>query len=306
MNDKEGNKNKEVEDVNKIEKTKDTTKEAKNKQDNNNKTNKNNLLTDKKEKVKNQKGFKINKTSIDKIIKENKPKLKEYIQSKEYKIASYIFVFLLGGVLLGGMMSSYAKTPTMTDEEVQALVSENTSYKSELDKANTKLSEANSEIDKLNEKIESAKPWFEMEENEQKEIEKANEEKRIAEEEEAKRKEEEEQKAREEEEKKGYNTGITYSQLARTPDDYIGKKVKFSGKVLQVMEGSGTVQIRLAVGGNYNNVILCEYLSSTVSSRVLEDDYITVYGNSAGLITYTSTMGGEITIPSMLVTKIDQ
>ena len=29
-------------------------------------------------------------------------------------------------------------------------------------------------------------------------------------------------------------------------------------------------------------------------------------GLSAGLLTYTSTMGGEITIPSMLIQKIDQ
>ena len=47
-------------------------------------------------------------------------------------------------------------------------------------------------------------------------------------------------------------------------------------------------------------------VGSTVSSRVLKDDYITVYGLSAGLITYTSTLGGNITIPSMAVSKIDQ
>jgi hypothetical protein len=34
-----------------------------------------------------------------------------------------------------------------------------------------------------------------------------------------------------------------------------------------------------------------------VSSRVLENDIITVMGVSAGLISYESTMGGTITIP---------
>ncbi len=34
-------------------------------------------------------------------------------------------------------------------------------------------------------------------------------------------------------------------------------------------------------------------------------DYRTVIGKSSELITYTSTMGGEITIPSMVVEKID-
>lgn len=114
-------------------------------------------------------------------------------------------------------------------------------------------------------------------------------------------------KAEEEAEKaKGYETGITYDQLARTPDDFEGKKVKFSGKVLQVIEGDDSVQIRLAVDDNYDTVLFGEYLSSTVSSRVLEDDYITIYGTSVGTISYKSTMGGQITIPGVYIEKIDQ
>ena len=109
-----------------------------------------------------------------------------------------------------------------------------------------------------------------------------------------------------EEEARGYETGITYDQLARTPDDYIGKKVKFSGKVVQVIEGDDEVQIRLAVNKDYDQILFCAYDSSIVSSRVLEDDIITIYGISAGTISYQSTMGGKITIPSVLVEKIEQ
>lgn len=108
------------------------------------------------------------------------------------------------------------------------------------------------------------------------------------------------------EEARGYETGITYDQLARTPDDFKGKKVKFYGKVVQVIEGSGSVQIRLAVDDNYDAILLGEYSSSTVSSRVLEDDYITIYGTSVGTISYKSTMGGTITIPGVYIDKIDQ
>lgn len=108
------------------------------------------------------------------------------------------------------------------------------------------------------------------------------------------------------EEARGYETGITYDQLARTPDDFKGKKVKFYGKVVQVIEGSGGVQIRLAVDDNYDTILLGEYSSSTVSSRVLEDDYITIYGTSVGTISYKSTMGGTITIPGVYIDKIDQ
>ncbi|WP_455650322.1 hypothetical protein [Enterocloster citroniae] len=108
------------------------------------------------------------------------------------------------------------------------------------------------------------------------------------------------------EEAKGYETGITYEQLARTPDDYIGQKVKFTGKVIQVIEGSGTVQIRIAVNKDYDTVLYGEYKKSIVSSRVLENDIITIYGTSSGLLSYKSTMGGTITIPSVSIDKIDQ
>ena len=48
------------------------------------------------------------------------------------------------------------------------------------------------------------------------------------------------------------------------------------------------------------------YQKDIVSSRVLEDDYITIYGVSEGLYTYQSTMGGKITVPLIYVEKIDQ
>lgn len=108
------------------------------------------------------------------------------------------------------------------------------------------------------------------------------------------------------EEAKGYETGITYDQLARTPDDFTGQKVKFYGKVIQVMESDGSVQIRLAVDDNYDTILYGEYSSSIVSSRILEDDYITIYGMSVGTITYQSTLGGNITIPGVYIDKIDQ
>jgi hypothetical protein len=115
------------------------------------------------------------------------------------------------------------------------------------------------------------------------------------------------QKAAEEAEKaKGYETGITYDQLARTPDDYMGKKVKFSGRVVQVMEGDDETSIRLAVNNDIDTVIYGQYSSSTVSSRVLEDDQITVYGVSVGTVSYQSTLGGKITIPGVYIEKIDQ
>ncbi len=116
----------------------------------------------------------------------------------------------------------------------------------------------------------------------------------------------EEEDARAAREAQGYETGITYDQLARTPDDYEGEKVKFRGEVVQVIEGDDSVQIRLAVNGDYDRILLGEYEKDIVSSRVLEDDTITIYGTSVGTISYESTMGGQITIPGVYIEKIDQ
>ncbi|WP_276949733.1 toxin regulator [Enterocloster lavalensis] len=118
---------------------------------------------------------------------------------------------------------------------------------------------------------------------------------------------EEERKAAEEEKKHEYETGITYEQLARNPDNYKNKKIKFSGTVLQVLEGSGdNNQIRLAINDDYGDILFCEYNKKIVSSRILENDHITVYGISYGLYSYTSTMGTTITVPAAILDKIDQ
>lgn len=154
------------------------------------------------------------------------------------------------------------------------------------------------ELTDLEHRISELKKEAKKAEEEKKQKEKEAEEKRKKDEEEAQRKKEEEAR--------GYDTGITYDQLARTPDDYEFKKVKFSGKVIQVMEDDDSTQIRLAVDGNYDTVLYAEYSSDAVSSRILEDDYVTISGMSMGLLTYKSTMGGSITIPSVLVKSIDQ
>ncbi|MFT8911363.1 hypothetical protein [Leuconostoc pseudomesenteroides] len=97
-----------------------------------------------------------------------------------------------------------------------------------------------------------------------------------------------------------YKTGITFDQIARTPDDYKGKKIEFTGKVLQVMEENDYTEIRLAVDGDYDNVILVDIDSDIMNgSRILEDDLVTVSGVSDGTTTYESTSGANITIPAM-------
>ena len=179
------------------------------------------------------------------------------------------------------------------DESYAALESEYSAYKESMEIfEGVEEAEAKARIAKAEQESES--------------IEESKAEKKKQEEAAAKAKAEEESRQAEEKAKKGYDTGITYDQLARNPEDYKAEKVKFKGKVLQVIEGDDEIQIRLAVNSNYDTVILCGYDPDIVSSRILEDDIITVYGTSIGTISYQSTMGGKITIPAMYVDKIDQ
>ncbi|MBB6446066.1 toxin regulator [Bacillus benzoevorans] len=200
----------------------------------------------------------------------------------------------------------------------------------QLDSANSKVEDLSKQLSTKNDtvaslksknkdlkaKVDEAAPWFAMKEEERKQQEaeaKAAEEKRLAEEKakaeaEAAAKaaaEAEAKRVAEEEAKKGYDTGITYDQLARTPEDFMGQKVKFRGKVVQVMEGDDSTQIRLAVNSDYDTILFAEFDKSIVTSRVLEDDVITIMGVSAGLISYQSTMGGKISIPGISVDKIE-
>lgn len=132
---------------------------------------------------------------------------------------------------------------------------------------------------------------------------------RKAAEEEAARIAAEEAAAREAEEKKRYETGITYNNLARNPDDYTGKKVKFKGRVLQVSELSNEIQIRLATKkdswGYSDDIVYLYFEKSLISSRILDDDIITIYGTAKGLHTYETVLGASVTLPLIYVEKID-
>lgn len=198
---------------------------------------------------------------------------------------------------------SVAAEALQFSQELETLKKQNTTLESEKDALNTQVESLSADFNTYKESM-SAYEGLALAEAQAKQIEaeavaasKAAEEEAIAAAAAAQK---------EAEEKAGYETGIKYDQLARTPDDYVDKKIKFKGKVIQVLEGDDQVQIRLAVNSNYDTILYGTYLKDIVSSRVLEDDVITVYGTSTGLLSYQSTMGGTVTIPSTLIDKIDQ
>lgn len=101
---------------------------------------------------------------------------------------------------------------------------------------------------------------------------------------------------------------IPYDDLARYPSKYDGEYVKFYGKVVQVCsEATSSLYYstyRVATSGNYNNVVYIYVDNYNSGHRILEDDWITFYGQFDGLYTYTTVMGASITIPSIKVEYI--
>lgn len=102
-----------------------------------------------------------------------------------------------------------------------------------------------------------------------------------------------------------YDTDITYDDIARNPDDHEGEKVTLSGTIIQVLEDEDYSQYRLAVDDDYDNVVLIEVPSEIMDGRILEDDVLTIYGESEGTVDYESTMGGNITVPFVSVDKFE-
>lgn len=241
--------------------------------------------------------------SNEKEIMKSENKFKKLLNSKVGLCLISIFIGYLMGVMSAPSCVEEHDS-TINDMEEQILSKDNL------------INQKDKEIESLNQKIKQADPWFKMEAEEQRKIEEENariEAERIAKEEAeaAKRAEEEAKKAEEERiakekaEKNKYENGPTYNQVARNPDDYLFKLGKFKGKVVQVMEGDTHNNLRVAVDGDYNKMLLVEYDPSILNQRILEDDYVTIYGMNMGIYSYTSTMGAKISIPSMLAQKID-
>ena len=90
---------------------------------------------------------------------------------------------------------------------------------------------------------------------------------------------------------------VSYSGVSRNPDEYKGKKVYISGTVIQVQEGFlDTVTMRVQT--DYG-IWYVTYTRSEGESRILENDYITCYGECQGVETYIAVLGNTVTIPSM-------
>lgn len=102
-----------------------------------------------------------------------------------------------------------------------------------------------------------------------------------------------------------YVNATTFTDYSRRPGVHRNEKIRFTGEVLQVIEGSNSSQYRIAIGGNSDYVMYVTLPASKKNVRVLEDDQVTVFATFTELLTYESTMGVAITIPSCTAEKIE-
>ena len=100
-----------------------------------------------------------------------------------------------------------------------------------------------------------------------------------------------------------------YKDIMRDADSYVGKKIKISGRVNQVVtesdDGSTTSEYKVATGedGYDDDIIL--YFKRGDTPKLLEDDEVTIYGEISGTESYTSILGEKITVPAITGAYVD-
>ena len=232
----------------------------------------------------------------DKVLDEKEKIIKE-LQNKNSFLYKLFGVVVLGFIVV---LSIFNGIRNISMEKKTTEIYRK--YKDEIDKANNDYKKIEAEYANYKEKM---KPYENMllADKEKKEAElKAEREKKEAEE---KAKKEAEEKAKKEEEAKGYDTGITYDELARNPDKNKGKKVTFTGTVIQVIRGDGEDEYRVSVKDDYKKVIYVTYIPKDGENKILENDKVIIRGVSIGEISYQSTMGGKISIPGIEAHSIE-
>ena len=90
-----------------------------------------------------------------------------------------------------------------------------------------------------------------------------------------------------------------YNDVLRYPTKYEDKYIYVNGRVIQISEGwFDSVTIRLNDSSNNTWYIKYSYENDN-EPRIIENDNITVYGESTGTTSYTAVLGNQVTLPSI-------
>lgn len=99
---------------------------------------------------------------------------------------------------------------------------------------------------------------------------------------------------------------ISYKELLRDPDKYLGEKVKFTGEVRQVVYEAedGESEYMIAVTKDeydfYDDNVYF-YYNHGDNPKLIEEDIVTLWGEASGTKTYTTVLGASVTIPAVTV-----
>jgi hypothetical protein len=93
---------------------------------------------------------------------------------------------------------------------------------------------------------------------------------------------------------------VTYDDLFRNNELHVGKVVYYRGKTIQVLDvGDEQYQLRINVTNDsffWTDTVFVDY----AGARILEDDIVEFVAEVADLLTYTATLGNDITIPRLI------
>jgi hypothetical protein len=103
---------------------------------------------------------------------------------------------------------------------------------------------------------------------------------------------------------------VPYEDLARTPNEFKNKDIKFTGEVFQIEENNRHITLLIhvtpSIFGIYVDTIYIDYIrTDSDEKRILEGDLVTVYGKSNGIMTYTSILDKQISVPHVIAKFID-
>lgn len=98
---------------------------------------------------------------------------------------------------------------------------------------------------------------------------------------------------------------VSYDELARNTETYVGDFLYYKGKVIQIIEGYGQqVDLRVNVTkseyGSWDDTVYVHY----TGPRLLENDIIDFYGTVDGRYTYETVLHTQVTIPEITVVAL--
>lgn len=96
---------------------------------------------------------------------------------------------------------------------------------------------------------------------------------------------------------------IDYNEIIHTADGLSGQKFTCSGKIIQVM--SNSYRLSLENKTFDSDVVVIDYKCAE-GDRIAEDDYVTIWGVSKGLETYTTVLKSKVTVPRIAVDKLER